>query len=351
MIDYDYLLKLFQENNFTQAGLITAAFSFVCYTLIPKIIRYITSFKKYLQSSVTLDSQTYKAVLTYVEEEFFDKILIKNRKIDLYSTNLGYGSYFCLYMYRPCFITKSKIEQQREHYDQITITIYFYWNLHNHINQLLKIKKEKSLQQNIDIIVNREVERWSIIHKKRSSAKNLITQNQQRLYDLLNHFSNNSMFDSCLLYGPPGNGKTQAVINSCLKLGLRLEIFSINQLTLQQDLFGALFSNHEILLIEDIDRIPIFCSDENNEQYKLTKSAILNFLDGALKPDNKLIIMTTNNLDKLDPAVIRMGRVNHKIEFNNPTLEEAKSILGYEYSGSLAEICQKKQIEKMSNPK
>jgi len=47
---------------------------------------------------------------------------------------------------------------------------------------------------------------------------------------------------------------------------------------------------------------------------KLDLSGILNVLDGVVDTPGRLLIMTTNHPDKLDPALIRPGRIDKRIE-------------------------------------
>jgi len=45
---------------------------------------------------------------------------------------------------------------------------------------------------------------------------------------------------------------------------------------------------------------------------RLNLSGILNVLDGVVDTPNRLLVMTTNHPEKLDPALIRPGRVDKK---------------------------------------
>merc|ERR1739844_667458 len=48
----------------------------------------------------------------------------------------------------------------------------------------------------------------------------------------------------------------------------------------------------------------------------LTFSGVLNALDGVAGQEGKLVIMTTNHPEKLDPALVRPGRVDVRARFH-----------------------------------
>ncbi len=51
----------------------------------------------------------------------------------------------------------------------------------------------------------------------------------------------------------------------------------------------------------------------------VTFSGLLNVLDGVASSEERLIFMTTNYLERLDPALIRPGRVDYVQLINNAT--------------------------------
>jgi chaperone BCS1 len=75
-----------------------------------------------------------------------------------------------------------------------------------------------------------------------------------------------------------------------------------------------------VLLIEDIDA---FFVDRAAVDINISFSAFINFLDGTLGRGNGVIIfITANNPDRLDPAMIRPGRVDHIVKFEVPKRQE-----------------------------
>ncbi|KAL6227109.1 hypothetical protein ACLB2K_001068 [Fragaria x ananassa] len=129
-----------------------------------------------------------------------------------------------------------------------------------------------------------------------------------------------------LLYGPPGTGKSSliAAMANYLKFDVYdLELTSVyDNSELRRILLST--SNRSILVIEDID-----CSvdiqnreseEDNNEQSntRVTLSGLLNFIDGLWSScgDERIIVFTTNNKDKLDPALLRPGRMDVHIHMS-----------------------------------
>lgn len=64
-----------------------------------------------------------------------------------------------------------------------------------------------------------------------------------------------------------------------------------------------------------------------NSQKQNTMSAFLNILDGVQENPGRIIIMTTNHIDKIDPAIIRPGRIDMNIEFKRASPVIIKRII------------------------
>uniref|UniRef100_A0A8H7XJN9 AAA+ ATPase domain-containing protein n=1 Tax=Psilocybe cubensis TaxID=181762 RepID=A0A8H7XJN9_PSICU len=146
-----------------------------------------------------------------------------------------------------------------------------------------------------------------------------------------------------LLHGPPGTGKTSTIYALAGELGL--EIYSLSLASGHVDdsfLQRAVSSipNTAILLIEDIDCA--FTSREDEEEEELpafpgmgvsrttksgvTLSGLLNVLDGVGSEEGKLFFATTNYIERLDPALLRPGRIDRKIQYKLSTKEQAEAL-------------------------
>src|SRR5208283_663521 len=83
-----------------------------------------------------------------------------------------------------------------------------------------------------------------------------------------------------------------------------------------------------LLLLEDIDCAFARRKRANGREGGLTFSGLLNAIDGVASPEGRIIIMTTNHLDRLDPALIRPGRADVKLAFENATADQARRLFG-----------------------
>eukprot|EP01134_Creolimax_fragrantissima_P007798 CFRG7798T1 len=141
----------------------------------------------------------------------------------------------------------------------------------------------------------------------------------------------------CLLYGPPGTGKT-LMARACaaqtqstyLKLaGPQLvQMFIGDGAKLVRDAFAlAKEKAPAIIFIDELDAIGTkrFDSEKaGDREVQRTMLELLNQLDGFDSDERIKVIAATNRIDILDPALLRSGRLDRKIEFPLPT-EKARS--------------------------
>merc|ERR1711972_747824 len=58
---------------------------------------------------------------------------------------------------------------------------------------------------------------------------------------------------------------------------------------------------------------PVFAPASDLKKDKLNLSGLLNVLDGVVDTPERILIMTTNHPEMLDPALVRPGRIDKKI--------------------------------------
>lgn len=119
-----------------------------------------------------------------------------------------------------------------------------------------------------------------------------------------------------LLHGPPGTGKTSIVKALAGELGLDLAMVNLASDRLDDVGLCALMASappRSLLLFEDIDAV--FRGREATDAGKgLTFSGLLNAIDGVMAQEGHLLVMTTNHIEQLDPALIRPGRIDWRGE-------------------------------------
>ncbi|XP_062214462.1 AAA-ATPase At3g50940-like [Phragmites australis] len=128
-----------------------------------------------------------------------------------------------------------------------------------------------------------------------------------------------------LLYGPPGTGKSSliAAMANYLKFDVYdLELTEVSWNSMLRRLLIGM-SNRSILVIEDIDcTVDMQQREEgqdgiksNPSEDKVTLSGLLNFVDGlwSTSGEERIIVFTTNYKERLDPALLRPGRMDMHI--------------------------------------
>ena len=132
-----------------------------------------------------------------------------------------------------------------------------------------------------------------------------------------------------LLYGLPGTGKTS--LAKAIAKELDAPIYVVNMGDFNEEQISAIKNDIEvsyedktvILIFEDIDCIFSTRDELKTEKQKQSAQLLLQFLDGTFSIPNIISIATTNHIEVLDPALIRDGRFDIKIEMKNISRESA----------------------------
>jgi len=194
--------------------------------------------------------------------------------------------------------------------------------------------------------------------------KNIFFPEKEKLIKKINFFLENESWYSqhgtpymfgLLLHGEPGCGKTstiKAIANMTQRHIVSVPLKNVKTIS---DLYNALYGGKinkssipmkkRLYVLEDIDCAGLddimkkrvaepqkpaeINPNENNEnknpepkveeKTEIKLSDLLEAFDGVLEMNGRMMVMTTNHLEKLDPALIRPGRVNLSLEFKRCT--------------------------------
>lgn len=142
-----------------------------------------------------------------------------------------------------------------------------------------------------------------------------------------------------ILYGEPGTGKTllaKAVANETSATFLRvvgselIQKYQGDGPKLVRELFRVAEEHApSIVFIDEIDAVGTKRYDSHSggeKEIQRTMLELLNQLDGFDHRADVKVIMATNKIETLDPALIRPGRIDRKIEFPLPDIMTKKKI-------------------------
>jgi chaperone BCS1 len=146
-----------------------------------------------------------------------------------------------------------------------------------------------------------------------------------------------------MFYGPPGTGKTSLIQALASHFDVHICYLHSSELRYIQNAI-ALLPKNAWLVIEDIDNNNLIHprTDYTEEPEKTTRihknealaqtefnlGQILNCWDGMLSAEGRILFITTNRPEKIDPALLRPGRIDIREE------------IGYVGSESLSQFCE-----------
>ncbi|KAG5958593.1 hypothetical protein E4U57_001230 [Claviceps arundinis] len=156
-----------------------------------------------------------------------------------------------------------------------------------------------------------------------------------------------------LLHEPPGTGKSSLSLALAGHFRMRIYIVSLSNASATEDNLTTLFYDLPtrcVVLLEDIDSAGLTHTREENpnpstspetttddsdkkgstpsttSSGRVSLSGLLNILDGVASQEGRILIMTTNHVEKLDKALIRPGRIDMTIPFAHADSSMAAAI-------------------------
>jgi mitochondrial chaperone BCS1 len=142
-----------------------------------------------------------------------------------------------------------------------------------------------------------------------------------------------------LLHGPPGTGKTTLIkaIATYFNKGIRV----IDNMPCLSLIMGSKLCSEELVAIEEVDTFGIgHDSSKEGDPPKaynalvaeLNLPKMLAVLDGLLSMHGTIIVMTTNHINKIAPAVLRPGRIDLLLEIGYMDVQMFEDMIAKFYS-------------------
>ncbi len=251
--------------------------------------------------------------------------------------SMGYGNHYFLYKHMPFKVNMFKIDTTNNIMERDEITITILGRSHKFFDLLFKEIQESTLKEDKVKVFKYNKDYWKPVSDQMKRDMSTIFLEENIKGSVLEHIDNFvsrekwyihnglSYQTGILLYGHPGCGKTSFI--KALASKYNKDIYRLNAGMLYYIDSAVLdLPNNVLFLIEDIDADPALHernvqpdnetpSKDNVLQISLTNfSDVLNSLDGIITIHGRILIATTNHIEKLDAALLRNGRFDLKVK-------------------------------------
>lgn len=336
----DTLFAAFASNQLLAGGVGTLAFGSAMYVLraVPESIADILG--KTLWTTVFVESLSneYRDVDAFIERRrlnFFSRSL----EIKDGSLKTGFGGGWGRYAGVLFKYSKTKSTQQVAPFE--TITVSFLTRDRNLVERFMQDCRPEEHKNAIYVSMYAAGGFSGGLRRRKRGLDTVFVDAaiKDRLVRRLNWFLGAEEWHSTrgvpwklgmILHGPPGTGKTSLIHALASEFG-----FDIKYIKSLHGLGAAFLSGtrNDLFVIEDIDTIASglrrdAAGDKGAADDRGFSGAplheILNAMDGMQTPDGLKFIVTTNHIDRLDPAIIRPGRIDDVIEIGPLTHESAR---------------------------
>lgn len=382
MIDavISYINELSQGNQMVAGAMTLAASGMVGFLFTKMPSKIFDLIKKQVVTELVLNNTDWNKNQTFLKlSEFLHKLTTESgsRTLildsgwvdgkDIIGLSIGYGKHFFFYRGKFMWLNRIKLDSSGSERMKEELTISVLGRSHDIFKELVKDNTPES-DDNLLVVSTFSTDQWKVktkIPKRGLSSLALDAEVREIFTKELSYFINNkSTYEklglpyklTMVLHGEPGSGKTSIIRGLASDYNMNICTLSLSGMT-DTSFSDALATvpKGSIIVIEDFDSsaavlkrgnlskvgkgIPSNYSEEDAARFSmLTLSGILNTLDGVASLEGNVIVMTTNCLNKIDPAILRSGRVDRIIELPAISSNAVRSHLEGLYGGLDVEI-------------
>jgi chaperone BCS1 len=265
---------------------------------------------------------------------------------------MGYGNHYFIFNRTIIKLSLSMLDSSASEIIKDQIQMRILGRSHKTFDKIFEAIKDKDLDKD-KIIIHKFNDHWYRASEQRTRSLDSIYLNygvKETIINFIKSFREREKFNlyhginhqtAIMLYGPPGTGKTSLIKAIATYFNLKIFYLNASSLSKIEIAFSSLPEN-SLVVIEDIDSDKILhnrgeeiveVSGLNHvSNLEITKkqavsiddsffsftnlSDVLNAIDGLHCSHGRILLATTNHLEKLDPALIRSGRFDLKIKID-----------------------------------